>query len=112
LAAHKFCVAGATIAVSAEDGFSTFIGSIPDVLPEAIVNGEQVTPGGKLAAAGQVTTTGPANPPLGVSMIVEFAVVIVPAAPATVFTGTLVAASVKLPGELTVMVIGVALELA
>jgi hypothetical protein len=90
-------VAGADIADKDEEGFSTFIGSIPVVLPEAIVKGEQVTPGGKLAAAGQVTTTAPVNPPLGVRVIVEFDVVIVPAAPPAVVTVVLVAVSVKLP---------------
>jgi len=34
--------------------------------------GEQLTPGGKVAA-GQVTATVPVNPPLGVTVIVEFA---------------------------------------
>jgi len=63
-----------------EEGFSTLIGSIPDVLGEVIVKGEQVTPGGKLAAGGQVTTTAPLNPPAGVSVTVEFDVVIDPAA--------------------------------
>jgi len=97
-------LAGAAIAVSDEDGFSTFIGSIPDVLPEGIVSGEQDTPGGKLAATGQVTTTAPVKPPLGVSVIVEFAVVIVPAAPATVVTVTgVVALTVKL-GEAALIV--------
>jgi len=110
LAAHRFCVAGADIADKDGEGFSTFIGSIPEVLPAGIVRAEQVTPGGKLAAAGQVTTTAPLNPPLGVRVIVEFAVVIDPAAPPAVVTVVLVAVSVKVPAEFTVMVIAGALE--
>ena len=97
LTAHRFCVAGADIADKDEEGFSTFIGSIPEVVPAGIVKGEQVTPGGKLAAAGQVTTTAPVNPPLGASVTVEFDVVIDPAAPATVVTEALVAAIVNEP---------------
>jgi len=64
------------------------MGSAPDVLPEGIVNAEHVTPGGKLAATGQVTVTAPAKPPLGVRVIVEFPVAIVPTAAGAVVTVT------------------------
>ena len=104
MAAHKFCLAGAAIAVSDEDGFSTFIGSIPDELPEGIVKDEQVRPGGRLAAAGQVTVTAPENPPVRVTVIVEFPVDVVPAAPAAVVTVALPAVCVKVPVEVTVKV--------
>jgi hypothetical protein len=107
LAAQTFCcIAGAAIAVSDEEGSSTFIGSAPDVLLEGIVNGEHVTPGGKLAGTGQVSMTGPANPPLGVRVIVEFPVAIVPAAAGEVATVGTVAVIVKLPPEVTVKVTG------
>jgi len=74
------------------------------VLPEAIVSGEQVTPGGKLVAIGQVTVTAPTKPPLGVSVIVEFAVDIVPAAVGAVITIGDVAVIVKLPVLVTLTV--------
>jgi len=99
LAAQRFSVAGAAIADSDEDGFRTFIGSVPELLPEGIVNEEQVRPGGKLAATGQVTTTAPVNPPVRVSVIVEFPVEVVPAAPAAVATVALLAVCVKVPPE-------------
>jgi len=100
LAAQRFSVTGAAIADSDEDGFSTLIGSDPVVVPAGIVKAEQVSPGGKLAATGQVTVTAPEKPPLGVRVIVELAVDI--PAPATVLTGGLVAVMVKLPVVFTV----------
>jgi hypothetical protein len=103
LAAHRFCVAGGAIAVSAAEGFSRFTVSVPEVLPAGIVP-EQVTPGGKLTAVleGQLRVIAALNPPLGVTVMVEVVEDIVPAAPAVVVTVAMDADSVKVPPELTV----------
>jgi len=54
-----------------------------------------------LAAAGQVTVTAPENPPVRVTVIVEFPVDVVPAAPAAVVTVALPAVCVKVPVAVT-----------
>jgi len=97
LAAHKFCVLGAAIAVVVADGSDTFMVSVPVVLPEGIVTVGHTMPGGKLSAVGQFTVTTPTNPPLGVNVIVEVPVATVPAAAGVVAIVTLPTATVKLP---------------
>jgi hypothetical protein len=79
--------------------------SVPVVLPAAIVNGEQVTPG----IAPHATTTAVANPPLGVIVIADVPVAIVPDAFPVVVTVAGPAAIVKLPTVacVTVTVMGV-----
>jgi hypothetical protein len=93
LAAHKFFVSGATIAVIALEGSFTLMVSVPVVLPAAIVNGEQVTPG----IVPHATTTALANPPLGVTVIADVPVAIVPEVLAVVVTIAGPAAIVKVP---------------
>jgi len=80
---------GVSIAVIDVEGFTTLTVSVPFVLPAGIVSEGHVTPGNDDP---QLTVTAPEKPPLGVTVMVELPVDIVPDAPEVVVT--IVAAAV------------------
>src|SRR5882762_4745365 len=101
--------AGADEAVSVVDGGATATVSWPvtAAVPDTLIAsgfGEQVTPAGN-PPAGQVTFTGPVNPLVGVTVMVDG-----PLAPAIAVTA--LPPIVKLPLPATFMVIAVADERA